>query len=167
MNKTSAILSLVFFATASLAQEPPPLEAYATLPEVSQVAISPDGAIIAYRQVTVEEDVVRLADVDRMESLGLIDVTDVKPRRLVFIDNDHLVLIASDTVRPLGYRDPRERSAAFILDVRDGSMFRLLHRADGLFPSASNLGRIIGRIKGYAPDVLQPRLGEHLRKLRF
>ena len=90
MNKFPAILSLVFLATVSNAQEPPPLEAYGALPEVSQVAISPDGGLVAYREVTAERDIVRVADVDRMESLGGIDVSAVKPRRLIFVDNDHL-----------------------------------------------------------------------------
>ena len=145
MNKFPAILSLLLLSVASLAQELPPLEAYGALPEVSQVAISPDGGMIAYREVTADKDVVRVADVDRMESLGGIDVSAVKPRRLMFVDNNHLVLIASDTVRAFGYRNPWEHSAAFIYDVRDGSLFRLLHRADDLFPAQTGLGRIVGR----------------------
>lgn len=145
MNKFPVILSLLFLAPASFAQDPPPLEAYGSLPEVSQVAISPDGGIVAYRQVTADEDVIRVADVDRMESLGGIDVSAVKPRRLIFVDNNHLVLIASDTARAFGYRNPWENSAAFIYDIRDGSLFRLLHRADDLFPAQTGLGRIIGR----------------------
>ncbi len=145
MNKFPVFLSLLFLATASYAQAPPPLEAYGNLPEVSQVAISPDGGLIAYREVSAEQDVVRVVDVDRMESLGGIDVSAVKPRRLIFIDNDHLVLVASDTVRAWGYRNPWENSAAFIYDVRDGSLFRLLHRAYDLFPAQTGLGRIIGR----------------------
>ncbi|MDJ0908306.1 MAG: prolyl oligopeptidase family serine peptidase [Woeseiaceae bacterium] len=145
MNKFPAILSLLLLSVAALAQEPPPLEAYGALPEVSQIAISPDGGLVAYRKVTADRDVVNIADVDRMESLGGIDVSSVKPRRLIFIDNNHLVLVASETIRPLGYRNQWEQSAAFIYDVRDGSMFRLLHRADGLYPVQRRLGRIVGR----------------------
>ncbi len=145
MNKFPVFLSLLLVTQASFGQDLPPLEAYGALPDVSQVAISPDGGIVAYREVTADKDVIRVADVDRMELLGEIDVSAVKPRRLIFVGSSHLVLVASNTTRPFGYRNPWEQSAAYIYNIGDGSLFRLLHRADGLHPAQARLGRIVGR----------------------
>lgn len=74
--RLALILTLVASASAA-AQQPAPLEAYGAIPEVSQVAISPDGSLVAYREITPQRDVVRVIDVDRMESLGDLDVSDV------------------------------------------------------------------------------------------
>ena len=110
------------------------------------MAVSPDGSLIAYREITERRDVVRVISVDEMSSLGDIDVSDVRPRRLMFIDNDRMVLIASDSVRSVFYDHGEwEQSAAFLYDVRDGSLFRLLNGTIGLTTRQPSLGRIIGR----------------------
>ncbi len=140
-----AILILLAVCGIARAQQPPPLEAYGALPDVSSVAISPNGELIAYRRTSGDVDALIVIDIERMELLGGIDVEDVKPRRAMFIDNDTLVLIASDTRRGFAYRASWEQSAAFIFDIRKNTLFRLLSQADDLYPAQTGLGRIVGR----------------------
>ena len=144
MNKFPLILSLLFLASGAAAQQPPPLEAYGALPEVNNVAISPNGGLVAYRQTDEEQDAVIVIDVDRMQFLGGINVEAVKPRDVYFVDDETLLLVASDTVRSFAVRGPWENSAAFIYNIPDDNLFRLLQRADDLVPQ-EGLGRVVGR----------------------
>lgn len=140
-----ALILLLALPGVSFAQQPPPLEAYGALPDVSSIAISPNGELIAYRRTSGDVDALIVIDIERMEVLGGIDVEDVKPRRAMFIDDDTLVLIASDTMRGFAYRASWEQSAAFIFDIRKNTLFRLLSQADDLHPAQTGLGRIVGR----------------------
>lgn len=145
MGLRATLFSILAVSGVSLAGEPPPLEAYGALPDVSSFAVSPNGELVAYRRTGGDVDALIVIDVERMELLGGVDVGDVKPRRVMFIDNDTLVLVASDTLRALGYRDSWEQSAAFIFDIRRNKLFRLLTEADDLYPAQTGLGRIVGR----------------------
>ncbi len=145
MGLRSVFVLLAVAAAPAAAQQLAPLEAYGALPEVSHVAISPDGGLVALREVTPNRDVVRVVDMDRMESVGSLDVSRVKPWRLLFTDNSHLVVVASDTMQSYYTDILWEKSEASIYDVRDGSTFRLLHGIDQVADYQSGLGRIVGR----------------------
>lgn len=141
----SLLLALLIAFGTPLAQEPASLEAYGALPEVSSVTISPDGQHIAFRRLKDQTDVVVVVDLEQRELRGGIDVSSLKPRQLTFIDNDTLLLVASDTMRPYGYLDAWEHSGAFVYKIGDNEVFQLLDRANDLFPAQTGLGRIVGQ----------------------
>ena len=153
-------------ATAN-AQESPPLEAYGALPEISSLTISPNGELFAYRQTNSETDAVVVVDFEQKELLGGIDVSSVRPREVLFIDNDTLLLVASDTVRAFGYRDSWEHSNAYIFNVQENTLFRLLDRADGLFPAQTGLGRVVGRTPSGDRIFMPAFVGDAYRDPRY
>lgn len=145
MSYRGFLLLVLGVSAVAVAQEPPPLEAYGSLPTVSSVVISPDGELIAYRRTDEERDAVIVVEVEGMRFVGGVDVGRVKPRHLMFVDRENLVLVASDTKRLRRYRGVWEYSSAYLYNIEDDSYIRLLHRAENLIPAQTGLGRIVGR----------------------
>ncbi len=154
MNKAHTLLFLLLLSP-SYAQESPPLEAYGAIPEVSLMTISPSGRVAAYRSTTADQDVVVVVDLDSQQFVSSVGVEYVKPRSLMFVDDDSLLLVASDTIRRRNIRGPWEHSEAWLLNVRNNSLRRLLDRVDNLYPTQSGLGNIIG-VRAEDDEVYMP-----------
>ncbi len=144
----------------------PPLEAYGSLPEISMVALSPSGERVAFRHFDGEEEIVGIRDVESGRILGATNVDGVKPRWLTFVNDDYLLLVASDLMRHHRVRGSFEYSGAWVFDVASGKLRRLLTGAEELFPYQGSIGRVIGKNAGgdrvYMPafsggDRAQPR----------
>ncbi|WP_443747710.1 alpha/beta hydrolase family protein [Asticcacaulis solisilvae] len=73
---------------------PPPLELYAKMPHIEQIALSPDGSRVAF---TTREDDLRMLAYYRFSdrSRGAIKLTDGDVTALAWADNDHV--LASDS----------------------------------------------------------------------
>ncbi|MEM9058669.1 MAG: hypothetical protein AAGD86_14420, partial [Pseudomonadota bacterium] len=141
----SLLVAASLLTSVEAAAEPPPLEAYAALPVVSMLRVSPDGTRIAFRQITDGQDLVVVRDLATNKLIGGTDVSSVNPRRLYFPDNDKVVLIASKSVRELSNRGRYQSSDGFVLDVSSGKTSRLLARAEDIYPEQSGLGYIAGQ----------------------
>ena len=74
----------------------PPVEAYASLPALDQVVLSPDGARLAFIGVTPQGQ--RRLGVRSLagEALGAVDLGDKKVRDVFWADNDHVVITTSE-----------------------------------------------------------------------
>ncbi len=145
MYKLRVFLSLLLLMPVAESQELPPLEAYGALPEVSLMTISPSGNRVAFRQVNADQDVVVVVDIDSMKILAGVGVSEVKPRSLRFVDDNFVVVVASNTVNPMGSTRTFESSVAWLLDVSTGELRQLLRRAKDLYPAQTGLGSIVGR----------------------
>ena len=133
-----AVLLLVLGAsTAGLAQELPPLEAYGELPAVNYLVISPSGRLIAYRRITDDIDVVAVVDIESAKLVTSVDVHKVKPRALRFVDDDSLVLFASDALRWSRYGGALEIAGSWMLDIDTGNLRQLLINARERSPYAT------------------------------
>ncbi|NOX68842.1 MAG: S9 family peptidase [Gammaproteobacteria bacterium] len=139
------ILLLISQAANVPAAEAPMLEAYGQLPAISQMAISPSGDRIAYRSIADGRDLVLVQDLGNREIIGGIDVSNVNPRFLYFVEEDRVVLVASEARVDRGSRDVLDYSAAFVYDFVNGNLRQLLTRAEEVYPSQTGLGRIVGR----------------------
>lgn len=144
-------LAVVWFFGALLpisvgvAAEPPPLEAYGSLPLISSMALSPGGDRVAYRLTQGDRDYVLVRDLEAGKVIGGADVSAVKPRDLYFVGEDRVLLIASETAREVFGRKAFENSSAFLLDVAGDRVRELLRGAEGLYPAQTGLGRVVGR----------------------
>lgn len=152
----SLFFCLMLSCALARAQEPPPLEAYGKLPRFGLYALSPSGKLAAARMVEDDYDAIIVIDVDEREQVAGVDASAVKPRRIQFVDEDKVVLIAGQTVRR---RNVKGRSYyyghAYTFDLEAGKVRALMERARNLYPHQGGLGRIIGRDPD-SPTIYMP-----------
>ena len=97
-------------ATPVLAQAPtpPPIEAYAALPALNNVAISPDGTKIAFIGTAANGVRQLAARTLAGQSLGAVGIGDQKVRAVQWADNTHVLITTSDYVTPRGFDSSAE-----------------------------------------------------------
>ncbi len=142
-SKLAALL--LTLSSLSLASELPPLEAYARLPMMDMLELSPDGTRAASRVSYDGRDLVMVLDMESTEFITGMNAADVNPRWLRWISEDQLVLVVSDTVRTRAVRSRFNYSQAYSFDVATKDIRVLLKKAPDLYPYQGGLGRIIGR----------------------
>lgn len=140
----SVVLSTLLFVNAT-AQELPPLEAYGKLPKFGLYALSPSGHLAATRMVDDDTDAIVIVDVDAKELVVGADARKVNPRRIEFVEEDKVVLVAGQTVRSWAVKGGSYYYGhAYTFDLATKSVRRLMDRAKHLYPHQSGLGTIIG-----------------------
>jgi len=72
------LLLTAFLSSAAFAE--PTIEDFGALPEIRNMAISPNGELVAYRNVTSNEDAIRVVSLRENKVVAAIDVSSVKPR---------------------------------------------------------------------------------------
>jgi dipeptidyl aminopeptidase/acylaminoacyl peptidase len=103
----AALLAVLFFGRSASAAETPPLEAFGRLPNVEDVAISPDGTKIAYVRTRGDTRNLVVAKVIEPGILGGVHVGDTKLRRVEWMDDDNLLATISTTSPPpFGFTGP-------------------------------------------------------------
>lgn len=98
MRKILAILVL-FFSTQVFAEAP--IEAYGELPEVRAFDYSPDGTRFAFFRRQGSQDLMAVFE-EGKGNIATVDVTDVMPRSINFISNNHILVYASDYSKKWG-----------------------------------------------------------------
>lgn len=142
---------------------PPPLEAYARLPSVSLLVISPSGKRIAYREIQGKRDqiVVRSLEDDRI--IERVSLRDDTPRKLEFVGDNNLIITASHNRRTREFRGDFDFSVAFNFDIASGKLFKLLQNAPNLYPGQEGLGFFIG-IDSDPNRILMPAFHQPRRR---
>ena len=164
-------------SSIALAQSPPPLEAYGSMPVVDLLTISPSGKRIAYRLTRDGKDVIVAVDRASGEIAGGINVGEIAARELRFVDDDNLIINAGRTSKMLGFRGRFDYNAAFLLNVPEQSIDQLLSRAKNLYPAQTGMGKIIAAVNGGEsllmpayhsenPRVVAPQYGVYSVRLR-
>jgi len=102
MNASRLAVCLTFAAIVLLraatlhAADVPPAEAFGAVPEVSEVELSPDGKLLAWREVTAKGSFVVIFDLDaRVRKKMLALGSDGKLRSLAWADNETVLLTVS------------------------------------------------------------------------
>ncbi len=145
-----ALVSIGLLSHSAIGQTSPqpPLEAYGSLPSTEDIALSPDGKIVALIVRQGENTGVVKVDLESgaSDAVGLIG--KMKSRSLHFINSDTLIVKMSKTKRTYGYRGKFEASGAVAINMDTGKVTGLLSNTENLHPAQSGLGRVIG----YNPD---------------
>ncbi len=94
-----AAVAAALFATSAAAA---PLAAYGELPTIEQIAISPDGKLLAIDVVKGEQRSIVVQDLAARKILTGIRTGEAKIRNLQFAGNDHLIITSSSTSGMLG-----------------------------------------------------------------
>lgn len=118
-------------ASAALAQELPPIEAYGELPNTRSMAISPDGTHVAFLLAEGEDEKLIVYKLG-VGPVGGADTHRIKARSVYFYDNDHVILRASKTVNSWAIRNRYEHSVAFSYNFADRRIRQLLSEEDSL-----------------------------------
>ena len=154
-----ALASIVGLAASALAGEASPpkspadLTAYAQLPNVENVTLSPSGDRIAY--IVTAGDYRRLAVKDLSGALQfMIDIGDEKTRDLYWADDDHVLVGMSRTKNLLsyGFANNFELENVVALNIKTKSRTWVFANADNIFHSVwgqYGVGHEQGRAYGY------------------
>lgn len=141
MKRTAILLFLVYFPSVLADQN---VDRYGVLPSIQKMTISPDGEKIAFRQVTLESDFVSITSVNPLKRITTINVSSVKPDRVRFIDNDHLLLNVSDDGHVAGVRQ-FEVSTAMTYNFEKKKFNQMLTPGkDDVYVAQEGMGRIVG-----------------------
>ena len=121
-----------------------PIEVYGSVPGISQMAMSPSGNRIAYRLSEKEKDMVVVYSVEHKKLVAGVDVKDIRPSSVYFINDDTLALVAVENTRMAGVRGRHDFSAAFSYQISTKKLKQLLVHGDGVYKAQTALGRIVG-----------------------
>lgn len=140
-----AVAAGISLALLTVARAAPPIEAYGELPNISAMALSPDGKHFAYirRQDGVEFFVVSKVGGDLVGAAR----GGFKARNVSFAGTQHAIFIASETTLLSGFSSKWENSGAISYNVASKEMKLLLRDTEDLFPAQTGLGRIVGALK--------------------
>lgn len=116
-------------------RETPPLSAYGALPSLEAVQVSPSGERIARVTVVDETRVIAVMQLETGESLAMVRVGESKVRDLTWIDDDQVLVTASEArAIPFLGVPLTELTFGVILDVPSGRVIRALDRTEGVLP---------------------------------
>ncbi|MEM8685593.1 MAG: hypothetical protein AAGF72_19440, partial [Pseudomonadota bacterium] len=116
------VVAWLYLSTSAMANEPPPLEAYGSLPNVDLVAVSPSGKRLAMRRTQDGIDVVLVIDLETGERTAAVNVSETNPRSLRFISDESLLLVVGETTRLFYVRGAFDYSAAFVMNTNTGEV---------------------------------------------
>jgi len=154
-------LAGLFFACAAVCAAAPPVEAYARLPAMQNVSLSPSGARYAY--VVVDGDARKLvvATVDGNQAVFACDVGKAKVIGVYWAGDDHLLVEVSHTVDPGPFHVSKDELATVIsINLKTGAAISVLTSSRGVMPvfgvdgSAQIKGRWFGYFGGVSDDVV-------------
>ena len=107
-----------------------PLEAYGQLPNIDDVAISPDGKSLAYVTLHDGQQVVIVASLDEHKFLAAVRADKV--RGVDWADSDNLLITASTSAPAIGVIAPRQEwNEVELLNVSTKRQIPLLQNAHG------------------------------------
>lgn len=120
-------------AAADASSGPPPVEAFAGSPQVEQIALSPDGARVALTTSQGDNQILVHFTVSDKKPHRL-NIGAAKVRSLIFADNDHVILINSQTVALDGFAgQAHEFSLARSINLNTGHVATLFDQMEGYY----------------------------------
>ncbi len=120
------------------------LKDYGALPTMSMVTISPNGKLLAYRNTTEKYDVLMVLSLSDKKVLFTMDVSNIQPNGLFFINDDQIIFRVSEFTRVAGFRGKFDLSTAFVLNIKDKKPRQLLIPGDKILAGQTGLGGIVG-----------------------
>lgn len=145
------LLASIFYATSGLGA--PNLEAYGTLPRVSQMVVSPNGERIAYWNTESDDkDYIVIYSLKEKGFVNLFRVDEIDPRYMEFAGNDHLLLVATRHVDSRQYAHNFDAGTAYVYDIVNNKARPLVRLGEAIgrerlvYP-AQTIGNIVGPSK--------------------
>jgi dipeptidyl aminopeptidase/acylaminoacyl peptidase len=127
--------------------QPAPIEAYAALPAIQSVAVSPDGSTLAYIRRSPDGDAV-IAQARTGEALVTIDVSDRVARSVFWASPDHVVISSTVNTKLPYTTSPGLYEQLDIVNVRTRRVARALRSADKAILTANFGPATVGTYRG-------------------
>jgi dipeptidyl aminopeptidase/acylaminoacyl peptidase len=157
------VLFLSFIQLAYSQTELVPVSAYGKLENKSMYTVSPTGEYVAYRDTKDGRDLVVVISTKDFSFVNAVNVAEVNPNRLYFVDDDKLIMVVSQNNRIYGYKGRHEIRHAFAYNVTTKKLHQMLTPGSGDITTAqNNLGRIVG-ISHDKTMAYMPAYDEELR----
>jgi dipeptidyl aminopeptidase/acylaminoacyl peptidase len=134
---------LLFFVSGAVLASPTPND-YGALPTTDMVAISPSGESIAYRKANDSQNAIVVTSITQKKILFAIEIAKLQPQKIYFLNENQIILIASEFRRVEGFLGKFDVSTAFVLNIDDKKIRQLLTPGDKILAGQSGLGSIVG-----------------------
>lgn len=140
----------VFFTHAAM----PSIETYGKLESVSDMSISPNGELLAYRLTKSDkEDHIVILSLTQRKIIAAIDVKKIDPQGHFFANNDFLILIGSNHIELANYTNSFDASTAYSFDLKTKKVETLVKLGESLGKKIVTPGQTgLGDIAGKTPD---------------
>ena len=116
----SAFLGVLLALALSQAHAEPSIDDYVRWPEVSAVAVSPSGRLLAMHHTVDGMEAVTVFDLVQQQMLPGVVVSARGVRRLLWLTDRFLITVAGGDQMRFGFADPLDNSVASILDIESG-----------------------------------------------
>jgi hypothetical protein len=144
--KKSALAAMLLLLTASLATgaaTSASLEIYGRLPSLEEVAVSPDGARLAFVRTSGNARILAIVDLASRKMTYGMRLGTAKLRSIGWADADHLLIVTSETSLPWGLVGPvREWYLLAVLDIVTHKVIAIPD-ADRLGPSSPRIMNVM------------------------
>ncbi|MBU2891735.1 prolyl oligopeptidase family serine peptidase [Colwellia sp. D2M02] len=143
---TLIILAVCTSAHAKPAEnhKPLPLEVYSALPHKSMLTVSPNGKMLAYRMTDDKQDLFVIVDTVKQKLIGGLNIAEIQPEQVYFINNEQLLFVVSKHRRLYGYQGKYNVNTALIYTIANEKLSPLLRPGDGIATGQTDLGNVIG-----------------------
>src|SRR5688500_17979654 len=98
MKPAALFCTLLLGLCSTAGAQAPPVEAFAALPAMQAPNISPDGQRLAFIAQADASSFVLVSNLSDMKVTSAVDVSVMKPRDVIWSNDDTLLLLASETV---------------------------------------------------------------------
>jgi len=132
----------------------PDIETYGELQSVSDVSISPNGDLIAYRLTKSDkEDFVVVRSLSQGKVIVATDVSKIDPKSNFFPNNDYLILRGSTLLDHPSYRNSFNAGTLFSLNLKTKKVEKLIRLGEQIGKQWIKLGQSgVGRVAGRSKD---------------
>ena len=139
-------MAATFGGVSAVQAQPAPVEAYAALPAIQAVAVSPEGSTLAYIRRSPDGDTV-VAQARTGEMLVSIDVSDRAARSVFWASPDHVVIVSTVVEHLPMFSAPSTFQQLDIVNVRTRRVARALRNGDRAVITGS-FGHTSGTYRG-------------------
>jgi dipeptidyl aminopeptidase/acylaminoacyl peptidase len=137
MKPVCLVSSLLLCLGSYSSAQAPPIEAFAALPAMQAPSISPDGQRLAFIAQAESNAFVLVSNLSDMKVTSAVDVSAMKPRDVIWANEDTLLLLASETVNFGAQARQVESFAPYGIDLAGELKIRQLLLAENRIRGAS------------------------------
>ncbi len=140
------LLIAISFAVFSLnTHAKPSVDDYGALPEISAVAMSPSGKLIAiHKDNKKDTNVIGIYSLDKNKNIATTQLGELKIHNMYFISEEQIIIVGSELKKVVNYKRQHRISTAFSIDTHTGDIRQLLIPGKGVYARQAGLGNIIG-----------------------
>lgn len=123
----------------------PTIDDYGSLPNTSMMSVSPNGNIVAFRDVQNGQDILKVISLSEKKMLPGLNLADIQPKSIRFANDDIVYLQAASFGRVSGFRGKFESSTGFAFNIKTNEIRQLLVPGkDSVYPGQTGLGAVVG-----------------------